>query len=492
MSQTTELGNGISKAQFKEAIPALHIGLLALQRELKKAGIPVVIVVSGVEGAGKGEVVNRLNQWFDARGVTTYAFWEHSDEERERPFYWRFWRALPPKGKISIMFGSWYTQAIIDRVFGVSRKGEYDSRLIKISKHEKMLVDDGTLLIKLWFHLPKEAQRKKLKKEALKEHQRISPLLKRFSKRYDRFKKVSEHAIQMTDQDCCPWHVIDATDKRHRDLAVGHLLLTAIEQRLKSTPVTTPPEPLESESRGKMIKTLDQLNRKKTLSDDEYRRSLPKYQRELYQLAWRAKARKRSAIIVFEGWDASGKGGAIRRLTAAMDARLYKTIAIASPSDEEKAHHYLWRFWRHIPRDGYVTIYDRSWYGRVLVERVEEFTKTDDWQRAYREINEFETQLREDGICLIKFWIHIGKEEQLKRFRERKKIPWKKHKITEEDWRNRAKWDAYKTAVGDMLAQTSTERAPWNLIPGNDKKYARLAVLKTVCERLEETIRSSK
>jgi polyphosphate kinase 2 (PPK2 family) len=233
---------------------------------------------------------------------------------------------------------------------------------------------------------------------------------------------------------------------------------------------------------------LDHVDLSRTITAKSYDRLLKKHQRRLYELTWHAKKKQRSTIAVFEGWDAAGKGGAIRRLTAAMDARLYKVISVASPSDEEIAHHYLWRFWRHLPRAGYVTIYDRSWYGRVLVERVEGLATEEEWQRSYQEINDFEEQLHEHGIILSKFWLHIDKDEQLRRFREREKTPWKEYKITDEDWRNREKWDDYRDAVNDMVAHTSTEYAPWILMPANDKRLARVEVVKTVCRRLEAVL----
>jgi polyphosphate kinase 2 (PPK2 family) len=213
-------------------------------------------------------------------------------------------------------------------------------------------------------------------------------------------------------------------------------------------------------------------------------------QGKLHRLTWAAHQKKRSSVFVFEGWDAAGKGGCIRRITQAMDARLYQVISTAAPTDEERAHHYLWRFWRHIPRAGLVTVYDRSWYGRVLVERVENFAKESEWKRAYLEINSFEEQLVNHGTIMLKFWIHISPEEQLRRFKEREVIAYKQHKITDEDWRNRDKWEAYTLAVNDMVARTSTTLAPWVLVSGEDKGFGRIEVLKTVCNRLEEALSS--
>ena len=488
MFEAAELGKKISKQEYDEEEPLLHTRLLKAQRALRETDMPVIVIVSGVEGAGKGEVVNRLNKWLDTRGIETSAFWEESDEERERPAYWRFWRRLPARGTIGIMFGSWYTRPIIDFVYDRIDSAEYERLLHRITQFEHMLTQDGALIVKFWFHLSREDQRKKLEKD--KKEGRTSPILKKFSKRYEEFASASEHALRMTDQGECSWHLVEAEDRRYRDLTVGRILLEALEQRLAAGGKPQLPAPTETHEMGEdhLNTILDHVDLNSRISDREYNRSLKKYQRRLYELTWQAKQKQRSVIAVFEGWDAAGKGGAIRRLTAAMDARLYKVISVASPTDEEKAHHYLWRFWRHLPRAGYVTIYDRSWYGRVLVERVEGFATETEWQRSYQEINDFEEQLHEHGIILSKFWLHIDKDEQLRRFQEREKTPWKEYKITGEDWRNRDKWDDYKDAVNDMVAHTSTEYAPWLLIPADDKRLARTEVVKTVCRRLEEAL----
>lgn len=490
MFEAAELGRKISKEDFNKEEPELHTKLLAVQRALRETNIPVIIIVSGVEGAGKGEVVNRLNEWLDTRGIETTAFWDESDEEQERPSYWRFWRRLPARGSIGIMFGSWYTRPIIDFVFGKIDDSEYERQLNRINKFEQMLTDDNALIIKYWFHMSEKDQRKRLEKE--NKDKKYSPLLKKFSKRYKQFARASEHAIRLTDQGISPWHLVEATDRRYRDITVGRVLLESLEKKLrqyerskkKSHSRKSAQKPLPSSE----LSVLDRVDTGKTISAKDYSKKLKKFQREFYKLTWAARQKKRSTIAVFEGWDAAGKGGGIRRMTAAMDARLYKTICVAAPTDEERAHHYLWRFWRHLPRAGYVTIYDRSWYGRLLVERVEKFAREDEWRRAYMEINDFEEQLQEHGIIINKFWLHITKEEQLRRFKEREVTPWKLHKITEEDWRNREKWDAYELAITDMVVHTSTEYAPWTIIPSNDKKLARVEILKAACKHLEEAL----
>ncbi|MCC7411811.1 MAG: polyphosphate:AMP phosphotransferase [Gammaproteobacteria bacterium] len=490
MFETAELGRKVDKKTFAAEEPKLHTALLEVQRTLREATFPVIVIVSGVEGAGKGEVVNLLNKWLDARGIQTYAFWDESEEERERPRYWRFWRALPPRGTVGIMFGSWYTQPIVRNVFEQIDADAYERELHRIVEFEQLLIDDGALIVKFWFHLTKKDQRKRLEEEL--GGKAASPQLKKFSKHYKRFAAVSERAIRVTDTGPSPWYVIEAADRRYRDLTVGRTLLAAIERRLQRAQAAheppgskPPPAPLSKES---ALTVLDQVDLARTLSTRNYAKQLARYQARLRQLAWKAKQQKRNTVLVFEGWDAAGKGGAIRRVTAAMDARLFRVISVAAPTDEEKAQHYLWRFWRHLPRAGYVTIYDRSWYGRVLVERVEGFAREDEWLRAYQEINDFEEQLAEHGVVLAKFWLHISTEEQLRRFKEREMIEWKQHKITAEDWRNREKWEPYEAAVNDMVARTSTDYAPWSLIGGNDKRCARVDVVRTVCERLEAAL----
>jgi len=487
MFEAAELGRKISKKDFAAEEPGLHTALLEAQRQLRGTRSPVIVIVSGVEGAGKGEVVNLLNKWLDSRGVQTHAFWDETEDERMRPRYWRFWRALPERGTIGIMFGSWYTRPIIDRVFDRIDANAFERELHRITEFENLLIEDGALVVKFWFHLSRKDQQKRLKEEG---GGKGGLPLKKFARNYNRFVAASERAIRVTDTGPAPWHIVEATDRRYRDLTVGRTLLAAIQGRLARPVGTGEREPAKPETvpREHRLTVLDQVDLRRRLSPRAYAQTLEKYQNRLHKLAWKARAAGRNTVAVFEGWDAAGKGGALRRLTAAMDARLYRVISVAAPTDEEKAHHYLWRFWRHIPRAGYVTLYDRSWYGRVLVERVERFAREDEWLRAYQEINDFEEQLVEHGVVLLKYWLHISAEEQLRRFKEREQIEWKQHKITAEDWRNREKWDRYEAAVNDMVARTSTHHAPWSLIAGNDKRVARVEVVKTMCERLEAAL----
>jgi polyphosphate:AMP phosphotransferase len=388
------------------------------------------------------------------------------------------------------MFGSWYRQPIIDRVSKKIGRAEYERQLRRVESFERLLTDDGLLLVKFWFHLPKKVQRKRAQAE-LRNGKHGSPFLQVFAGKYDEYVSSTSEAVRMTDTAFAPWTLVESTDALYRDLVAGRHLVSICEDRLRRTS-PRPPEPEEArKSPGPgipSVTTLDHIDLSQSLDDDRYDRRIEKLQAELGSLAWKARALGRFTMAVFEGWDAAGKGGAIRRATQAIDARLFKVISVGRPTDEEKAHHYLWRFWRHVPRPGMMTIYDRSWYGRVLVERVERLARPEEWTRAYAEINEFEQQLVEHGVVLVKFWIHISPEEQLARFRERERVEWKKHKITEEDWRNREKWSQYAVAVDEMCARTSTEHAPWTLIAGNDKRHARVSILDTFVERLKDAL----
>jgi polyphosphate kinase 2 (PPK2 family) len=375
---SAELGRNVSKTDFKAREPELHTQLLAIQRVLQESDTSVIIIVSGVEGAGKGEVVNRLNAWLDARGMQTSAFWDETEEERERP---RFWRTLPARGTIGIFFGSWYTRPIIDHVFGKIDAAEFDRELNRISELEQMLTDDGTLIVKFWFHLAQEDQQKSLRKDSGegKKAWKLSPLAKKYAKHYQAFARVSERAIRVTDSGLCPWYIIEAADRNYRDLTFGGTLLETLQQRLAARASKAEVKVVQDErvpdTPEASLTVLDQVDLSAQLSDKQYDRELRRYQQRLNKLTWQACAKRRFTVAVFEGWDAAGKGGAIRRATASIDARLFRVMSIAAPTDEERAHHYLWRFWRQLPRGGYVTIYDRSWYGRVLVERVEKFAQ---------------------------------------------------------------------------------------------------------------------
>lgn len=489
MFEAVELGRKVTKEAFDKEEPKLHTALLDAQRRAKEAGVPVIILVAGFEGSGKGDLVNRLSKWLDSRGMETAALWHETDEEKERPNWWRYWRLLPGRGNSLILFGGWYRPTAVKHSLGTWDLARFERELLRIADFERMLSEDGVLFLKFWLHLSSKERVKRLKKKRKRLRKILAPIewLDHLSKDYESFASVIRRMIRVTDLGYAPWYLIESEDKRYRDLAVGHTILKGLEHRLAAkVPIIDHGESTVVDLPGfdGQISILDTVDLESKVSHEDYQKRVKELQAQLNELTWAAYQQQLNTVIVFEGWDASGKGGTIRRLTAGLDARLYRVIRTAAPTDEEAAHHYLWRFWRHVPRKGFITIYDRSWYGRVLVERVEGFAAQHEWMRAFREINDFEEQLHLSGAQVLKFWLHIDQEEQLRRFKEREHKPWKLHKITDEDWRNREKWAEYAHAVQAMVSHTSTGFAPWQVVPANDKKFARLFCLQKTCEVL--------
>jgi polyphosphate:AMP phosphotransferase len=512
MFRTAELGRTISKEAYHEAVPVLRAGLLAAQQQLRSAPFPVIIVFGGVDKGGKIETINLLNEWLDPRWIVTRAYGPPSDEMAERPEYWRYWRDLPPKGRMGLFLRCWYSRPILDRVYERTSEPEFDEALDRIIAFESGLADDGALILKFWMHLGKKAQKDRLTKLE------SNPLTRwRVSQSdwdhwhlYEKFIAAAERVIRRTSTGTASWQIVEGEDKRYRSITVGKSILDAVRAHLEkaelqrrlidemkanaaSAPVSETEDRAEASPEAKVIQlpritVLSKLKVDKILDKKVYDKRLEELQGRLNLAVRKAKELGISSILVFEGWDAAGKGGAIRRIVAALDARDYQVIPIAAPTEEERAQHYLWRFWRHLSRAGKMTIFDRSWYGRVLVERVEGFAAEAEWKRAYAEINDFEDQLVQHGIVLCKFWFHITKEEQLARFEARQGTSYKQWKLTDEDWRNREKWDDYEVAVDDMIEHTSTMLAPWTLVEANDKRYARIKVLDTVIERLDGRI----
>jgi len=488
MFESAEIGHKIDKAAYREAVPALRAALLGAQVDLyENRKIPVVVLISGQDGAGKGETINVLYEWMDPRFLSTLAFSEPTDEERERPAMWRYWRSLPPKGRIGIFAGSWYSDPIRERIQGEISLKELDARADQINRFEAMLVNEGALVLKFWFHLTKDGQKKRLK--ALESDPRTAWRVTQWNwdrlKTYDQLQDVAGHFLRVTNTPWAPWVVVEGTDDRYRSLTVGQILLDAMRKKLAEPHrVESPVAPMvRVDMDGRNV--LSELDLSLKLADKPYENELAQWQGRLSELVRDPRFKGRSLVCAFEGADAAGKGGAIRRIGAAMDARQYQVTPVAAPTEEERAQPHLWRFWRHLPRKGHVAIFDRTWYGRVLVERVEGFCSENDWLRAYSEINDFEHEMAEAGVIVIKFWLQISQAEQLERFKAREKIEFKRFKITEEDWRNREKWDAYQQAICDMVERTSTGNAPWTLVEANDKNYARVKILRTLCERVE-------
>lgn len=496
MFESAEIGHSIDKETYEKEVAVLREALLEAQYELKQqARFPVIILINGIEGAGKGETVKLLNEWMDPRLIRVESFLLPTDEELSRPPQWRFWRRLPPKGLTGIFFGNWYSQMLYARVTGEIKDSQLDGLIGDAERFERMYSDEGALIFKFWFHLSKKQLKERLKtleNDPTRSWQ-LSEIDWKQSEVYDKFVRYGERVLRRTSRDYAPWYVVEGVDERYRSLTVGRTILEGLQAALKRKDRPTPQPhaaPLVSSLDNKGL--LDALDLSLSLDKDQYKEQLAKEQARLATLMRDKRFRSHSLIAVFEGNDAAGKGGAIRRVTDALDPRQYRIVPIAAPTEEERAQPYLWRFWRHIPARRQFTIFDRSWYGRVLVERVEGFASDADWLRAYAEINDFEEQLANYNIVLVKFWLSIDQETQLERFKERESIPFKRFKITEEDWRNRDKWDLYVDAVGDMVDRTSTEIAPWTLIEANDKRYARVKVLKTINDALEVAYASAK
>ena len=491
MFEAAEIGHSVEDDDYDARVPELRERLMNAQYDLLETKkVSIVVVVAGVDGAGKGDTINLLQSWLDPRQVRVYGMGAATEAEQELPEFARFWARLPPRGKTGVFMGSWYTKPIVDRAFRKTKNTHLDTSMEHIRQFERMLTNEKVVLVKLWFHLSKKEQQRRLNRleKDPKTRWRVTPPDWKHFKLYDRFRKISARAIRETSTDFAPWLVVSGNDANYRQLTVAQALVTAME-RANAAPDVAPPDPHVSptppEVDGRTV--LDTIDLTKTITKKRYRSRLEELQSEISKLVRDKKFHAdRSLVCVFEGADAAGKGGAIRRAVQALDARHYHIVPIAAPTDEEAARPYLWRFWRYIPGRGQVVIFDRSWYGRLLVERVEGYAAKGDWMRGYAEINEFEQQLVDHGIRVAKLWLQISPEEQLRRFEERQQTGFKRFKITDEDWRNREKAPQYREAINDMIERTSTELAPWTLVEANDKRYARIKVLETLVETLSK------
>ncbi len=494
MFESAEAELAISKDEYEGQVPGLRVDLLNAQYDLREADFPVILLIAGDDRVGCNEVLNLLHEWMDARFLVTRAFGPPSDEEAERPLFWRYWRELPPNGRIGVYFGAWVLSAVAERIAGRIGDDALERHAAHVCRFEQALVDDGALLLKFWLHLPKRELKKRLKRA--KKRGRVSARVDdrdwELCEVYDEAVPVAERLLRLTSTAAAPWEVVASADARYRNLAVARALLSALARRLDASKSGRPADRSNPELEVLAeTSALDAVDLTASLERDEYRKKLEKQQARLRRLAGRARKQGISSVLVFEGWDAAGKGGVIRRISHALDARDYRMAPIGPPSDEEKSYHYLWRFWRQLPRAGQILIFDRSWYGRVLVERVEGFAREDEWRRAYAEIVDFETQLALHGMLVLKFWLHIDPHEQMRRFKDREATPYKKHKITDEDYRNRERWGDYVAAIDEMVARTSTDLAPWLVVPANDKRWARVEVLRSVCDGLKRVLKQA-
>jgi polyphosphate:AMP phosphotransferase len=491
MFEVAEVGRTLDAAGYAAAERELRSDLLDLQQQLRTCPFPVVLVFAGVDAAGKSETANHLARWLDSRYVQVVAYDGATSEELERPEMWRYWRDLPKAGRIGVILSSWYSRPVLDRVYKDADESAFLLDLERIAGFERTLADSGALVVKFWMHLSKKAQKKRLSKLEKDPHQawRVTPVTWENWKRYDHFVAAAEDVVRRTSAGHAPWHLIEGEDRRYREVEVARRVRDHLRHHLARW--TTRPEVVRSPAPEPAERTrtvLDGVDLSPVLDKAMYREELEKHSARLAVLAREARRKGRSSILVFEGWDAAGKGGAIKRLTDVLDARDYRVHPIAAPTDDERRYPWLWRFWTRLERAGKVNIFDRSWYGRVLVERVEGFATEDEWRRAYAEIRQFEEQLVGSGAVVVKFWLHLSDQEQLARFQERADTPWKRWKLTDEDWRNRARRSAYEVAVDAMVERTSTRACPWTLVPAEHKYDARIHVIRTFADRLEHAL----
>lgn len=491
MLEKINLKAKIDRKMYKTQKEDLITRLGTLQRQAKSLGIPIMIIFEGWDAAGKGTLINELTVPLDPRSLIVYnGRRQLSDDEIKRPYLWRYWTKTPAKGQIVILDESYYKELINSKI-----DNNYKKQLMyqEANEFEKTLSDSGILIIKLFIHIGKKEQKKRF--EALESHQetswRVTKADWKQNKNYDEMIKKQDRALELTDNESAHWTVIEGNDRYFAIIKVMDTVARRIEETVdknKNTPEIELHSLITETDDPYRTPVLEGIDMTKTLDKEQYKSELKINQEKLKMLEYEIYRKRIPVVLGFEGWDAGGKGGAIKRLCENLDPRGYQVHPTAAPSAEDLAHNWLWRFWKNVPKNGHIAIFDRTWYGRVMVEPIEGFCTAADYNRAFSEINTFERQLTDGGAVVIKFWMNITKEEQEKRFKEREDNPYKQWKITNEDWRNREKWNQYTVAVDRMLLKTSTEKAPWVIVEGNDKLYARIKVIKSVIEAIEKKL----
>ena len=488
--------------------------LMVLQQRLRQAKIPVIICFEGWDASGKGSAIGDLISNLDPRGFKVFTMDLDDPEEERFPYMHRYWRILPLYGNMAILDGSWY-RGVADRDVRPDDKDKLAERYRQISDFESQLTADGYVVVKFFLHITKKEQKKRF--EQLEENSstswRVTHNDWKQHKHYDEQFEIYDDMLARSSYSFAPWTVLHATDKRQVASQIYAVLISRLEAALKDKEAlisareaakaaeaekpAPEPQPLKADRDeitggfGKLLVRMPQLATialDKEVAEEQYRAELKEAQKRLARLHNELYLTKTPVVLGFEGWEAAGKGGAIKRLTRALDPRGFEVIPTAAPNQAGLNHHYLWRFWNALPKDGHIAVFDRTWYGRVMVERLEHLTPIERCMQAYAEINQFERSLYEWGAVVIKFWLQIDSDEQLRRFTDRQNTPEKQWKITDEDWRNRDKWPQYEVAVNEMLQLTSTQQAPWVIIESNDKKYARLKVLETVIDAMEKKL----
>ncbi len=549
----------ITKEEYKPIHDELVQRLVVLQQQAHAQGIGLVVLFEGWDGAGKGGRISDLLYNLDARSASVHVAEPYDVKQGKRfakigqgvtgfyPAMQQYWKALGPRGNMTIYDRGWYSDAIDRQLAKYSPKElvNYEklpasvlealkSKIDSIGSFERQLTDDGYIVIKFFLHVSREVLKKRLEGLAADPDTawRVSKEDLDQIDEYKRYVEIYDQILPVTNFDNAPWVLLNGEDKRRANLTIVRTLVNALDDAVNRAP---DPEQQEAQakaaansaglaeqqeddertrtakqqakvrerneaaaaaqsalapksSRFKIVAdypTLKGLDYHLRLDREEYKRQLKIEQKRLFDLEMKMYLARVPLIIMYEGQDAAGKGGNIKRVAQALDARSYQIFTSPAPTKPELMHPTLWRYWTRLPKAGHVGIYDRSWYGRVLVERVEGFASPSQWGRAYDEINEFERDLVDWGAILLKFWVEIDREEQLARFNARADDPNKQWKITDEDWRNRDKYPQYREAIEDMFRLTSTTHAPWIVLESNDKLYARVKALRIINDALE-------
>ena len=479
----------MSKEQYERVLPPLRDALLAAQKEMQhEKSFALAVIVTGTPTAGRSEIVNEFLEWLDPKHIRVHALSALREVSHAWPPMWRYWNKLPAKGEIAFFFMGWYEDFTYPALMGPKKARHNEGRVVeRIRQFEGMLLRDGVRTLKLHLTVSAELQAQRIDELRASKltRWRVTREERWLARHHDKVNDVARRCFSLTDQPDLQWSVIDGSDVQSRSFTAGRLVLDALEKGLHSR-AAKGAKPKRTTRLG--TRPLPSSPPGGPVNDDDYDVELEQLRGRFALLTRRGRFAKHGAVLGFEGMDAAGKGGAIRRLTSALDARQYNVVPVSAPTPEELSYPYLWRFWRHVPRRGDIAIFDRTWYGRVLVERVRGFAVPADWQRAYDEINEFEHQLVEHGFIVHKFWLHVSKTEQLERFEARNTDKLKRYKVDPEDWVNRKLYDQYHAAAREMIARTSTDHAPWTVVEADDKKFARLKVLRTVCEAIETKI----
>ena len=481
---------GTDKALRKQRTAQALTRLSSQQLPVREKKLPVIVLIEGWSAAGKGSLISKLIRDLDPRFYNVISFDRATDTESRHPWLWRYFTQIPEYGKLEFLDSGWVEQTMRDLVSGKLDRIQFQKRIESIQRFERQLCDDGYLVVRFFLHISRKEQKKRINR--LLENKdtvwRVSDFDRWQNEHYKECEEAYDEILEATQSTYHPWHIIDASNTKEALPVVSHVLSEAIDGAMKKKPSSGQPAGVFPLLPTQPVSSVDLSP---AMDEKDYKLQLKDCQNRLKELHNRIYRKRIPVVIAYEGWDAAGKGGNIRRIANALDARGFEVLPIASPTPEELRHQYLWRFWTRLPKDGHIAIFDRTWYGRVMVERIEGFCSDAEWQRAYAEINEFEQELMDWGAVVVKYWIHIDSDTQLERFQNRQKTPEKQWKITDEDWRNREKWPQYEIAVNDMLQKTSTSAAPWHIIESKDKRFARIKAMKILIDAIEKALANS-